>query len=129
MSDYTLRSPAGARRLNDRVTLAYVEVVRDRFGHASEGEPVHVLDVYADVRQMSNDKTLRTFQQADVVGVEVTFRTPATRYRWNCLLWRGHRVHTLAPEDVDNRGRHVRVTGWYVTDDPVQAVPAETTQP
>jgi hypothetical protein len=123
MQDYTLRRPAGARRYNDPVTLTWAEAVRDEFGHADEAEPVPVLEVYARVRRISTERTLHTFQQADVVGVEIEFRTPSPRFKWNGVTWKGHRVHTGYPEDVDDRGRAVRVVGWYQEDAPVQADP------
>lgn len=122
-----LRHPKGARRYNEPVTLTFAAATRDRFGHASEAAPVPVLGVYAHVQRMSADKTLRTFQQADVVGVEVEFRTPAVKHVWNGLEWRGHRVHTNAPEDVEGRGRYVRVSGWYTEDNPVQQEPPAPT--
>ena len=96
--------------------LTQAEAVRDDFGHASFAEPVNVLEVYAYVRQMSASKTMMTFQQADAVGLEIELRNPHLPF--NGLRYRGHDVHFAQPEDVDGRGRILRISGWYQTDNP-----------
>lgn len=96
--------------------LTQAESVRDDFGHASFTEPVDVLEVYAYVRQMSASKTMMTFQQADAVGLEIELRNPHIAF--NGLRYRGHEVHFAQPEDVDGRGRILRISGWYQTDNP-----------
>ena len=116
-----LRTPKGARRYNDRITLTKATAVVDEFSHAAIAAPVPVLEVYAEVRQMSSTKTMLTFQQADVVGLDIEFRLPDVEF--NGILWRGHEVHFPQPEVLDNRGRFVRVSGWYQKDDPVQLDP------
>ena len=118
----TLRNPRGARRYNDLVQLTRSEATVDEFGHASFGTPTVVKSLYAEVRQMSSTKTMLTFQQADVVGVDIEFRLPMGVY-FNGILWRGHEIHFPMPEVLGNRGRIVRVSGWYQVDDPFQAVP------
>ena len=70
------RDPQNARRFNDRITLTRSVATVDSMSHASIGDPVAVLEVYAQVRQMSATKTMLTFQQADVVGVDIEFRKP-----------------------------------------------------
>lgn len=116
-----LRNSKGARRYNDRITLTWAKAVSDEFGHAHFGAAEPVLEVYAEVRQMSSTKTMLTFQQADVVGLDLEFRLPdPARYRFNGALWRGHEIHFPTPEDLDNRGRVVRVSGWYQKDNPLQ---------
>ena len=114
-----MRNARGARRYNDLIQLTQAEVVSDEFGHASFGDAEVVLSLYAEVRQMSATKTMLTFQQADVVGVDIEFRAPSVRY--NGILWRGHEIHFAQPEDVGNRGRIVKVSGWYQVDDQEQA--------
>ena len=116
-----LREPKGARRLNDLVTLTLASVTEDDYGHPSLGESADVLTVRAYVRQMSATKTMLTFQQADVVGVDLEFRVPGVRF--NGITWRGHAIHFPTPEVLDNRGRVVRVSGWFQVDNPVQAAP------
>jgi len=111
-----LRQTHGARRYNEKITLTQAEAVRDEYGHASFAEPVDVLEVYAYVRQMSASKTMMTFQQADAVGLDVEFRNPHVTF--NGLRYRGHDVHFAQPEDVDGRGRILRISGWYQTDNP-----------
>lgn len=124
-----LRNAKGARRYNDRITLTRAEAVVDRFGHAHYGTPVDVLEVYAEVRQMSSTKTMLTFQQADVVGVDIEFRLPdPERFPFNGITWRGHQIHFPTPEVLDNRGRVVRVSGWYQVDNPLQANPPAPAQ-
>ena len=118
MKDYTLRRPQGARLNNEPIQLAHRPVTRDSFGHASIGEAVPVLKVYAEVRHASASKFLNTYQGADSVGLDITFRTPATPVEYNCILWRGHVVEFATPEDVDGRGRFTRISGWYQTDNP-----------
>lgn len=110
------RDPQNARRFNDRITLTKTTTTVDAFGHASVSEPVAVLEVYARVRQMSATKTMLTFQQADVVGVDIEFRTPDVAF--DGISWRGYEIHFPHPEDVDNRGRYLRVSGWYQVDNP-----------
>lgn len=113
----------GARRYNDRITLTKVTATVDTFGHAAIGEPVAVTEVYAEVRQMSATKTMMTFQQAGVVGVDLEFRHPGVDY--DGVVWRGHVIHFPQPEDLDNRGRIVRASGWYQKDDPVMTTEGE----
>lgn len=96
--------------------LTWANVVEDEYGHASLGEPQDVLEVFAYVRQMSASKTMLTFQQADVVGLDLEFRNPSVQF--NGLRYRGHDVFFSQPEDVDGRGRIIRISGWYQTDNP-----------
>lgn len=116
-----LRTSKGARRYNDRIVLTKSQAVYDQFAHADIGDAVPVLEVWAEVRQMSSTKTMLTFQQADVVGVDIEFRLPSVEF--DGITWRGHSVHFPRPEVLDNRGRIVRVSGWYQVDDPVQEAP------
>ena len=111
-----LRQAQGARRYNERVMLTQADAVRDDYGYPSFAEPVDVLEVYASVRQMSASKTMMTFQQADAVGVDIELRNPHVAF--NGLRYRGHAVHFAQPEDVDGRGRILRISGWYQTDNP-----------
>lgn len=110
-----LRQTHGARRYNEKITLTHAEAVRDEYGHASFAEPVDVLEVYAYVRQMSASKTMMTFQQADVVGLDIEFRTPSVVF--NAIRYRGHDVHFAQPEELD-RGRRLHIAGYYQIDDP-----------
>lgn len=112
------RDPQNARRFNDRVILTKTVATVDSMSHAAMGTPRIVLEAYAQVRQMSATKTMLTFQQADVVGVDIEMRKPAVDF--DGLIWRGHEVHFPTPEDVDNRGRYIRISGWYQSDDPIQ---------
>jgi hypothetical protein len=92
------------------------DAIVDEYGHASFTEPRDLVTVYAHVRQMSATKTMMTFQQADAVGLDIEFRTPSVRF--NGLKYRGHDVHFSHPEDVDGRGRIIRISGWYQIDNP-----------
>lgn len=111
-----LRQSKGARRYNERITLTQAEVTRDAFGHPSFAAPVDVMDVYAYVRQMSASKTMATTAQMDAVGLEIELRNPNRAF--NGIRYRGHEVHFAQPEDVDGRGRVLRIAGWYQVDDP-----------
>lgn len=121
------RDPQTARRFNDRITLTRSVATVDSMSHASIGVPVPVLEVYAQVRQMSATKTMLTFQQADVVGVDIEMRKPDVVF--DGVLWRGHEIHFPTPEDVDNRGRYIRISGWYQVDNPVQEDPEPESEP
>jgi len=110
------REPQNARRYNERITLTRTVTTVDGFSHMSVGEPAPVLEVYAQVRQMSATKTMMTFQQADVVGIDLEFRKPAVPF--DGIIWRGHDIHFPTPEEVDERGRIIRVSGWYQIDNP-----------
>lgn len=111
-----LRESKGARRYNDRITLTLATAEVDDFGHASVSRAHAVMDVFASVRQMSSTKTMLTFQQADVVGVDIEFRNPFVPF--NGISWRGHEINFPRPEVVDNRDRIIRVSGWYQIDNP-----------
>lgn len=108
-----MREGKGSRRYNTLVTLTYSEKVVDDFGHASYADAVDIADVYASVVRMSATKTLMTFQQADVVGLEVEMREPNVVF--NGLRYDGHDVHFSEPEPIE-RGRILRISGWYQVD-------------
>ena len=108
-----MREAKGARRYNTLITLTYTEKVTDDFGHASYDAPMDVADVYASVVRMSATKTMMTFQQADVVGLEIELREPNVAF--NGLRYDGHDVHFSEPEPIE-RGRILRISGWYQVD-------------
>lgn len=108
-----MREGKGARRYNSLVTLTYSEKVEDEYGHASYSDPVDMADVYVSVSRMSTQKTLMTFQQADVVGLEIELREPNVAF--NGLRYEGHDVHFSEPEPME-RGRILRIQGWYQVD-------------
>ena len=108
-----LREANGARRYNTLVTLTYSERVVDDYGHASYDEPMDMAEVYASVVRMSATKTMMTFQQADVVGLEIELREPNVAF--NGLRYNGHDVHFSEPEPME-RGRILRIQGWYQID-------------
>lgn len=108
-----LRSAEGARRYNTLVTLTYSEKIVDEYGHASYADAVDMADVYASVARMSAVKTLQTFQQADVIGLDIELREPNVVF--NGIRYQGHDVHFAEPEPAD-RGRILRIKGWYQSD-------------
>lgn len=108
-----IREGKGARRYNTLVTLTYSDKVVDDFGHVSYVDAVQIAGVYADVRKMSATKTMMTFQQADVVGLEIEMREPGVVF--NGMLWEGHDVHFSEPEELE-RGRILKIMGWYQAD-------------
>jgi hypothetical protein len=108
-----MRQAQGARRYNTLVTLTYSEKVTDEFGHASYDDPIDMADVYASVVRMSASKTIMTFQQADVIGLEIELREPNVAF--NGLRYDGHDVHFSEPEPIE-RGRILRISGWYQVD-------------
>lgn len=107
----------GTRRFNDEVVLTYATPSAGSIGHAALADPVDVLTIRADVQRMSATKTMLTFQQADIVGLDIEFRNPG-EVVYNGLRWRGHAVSFAAPARVDNRGRIVSLQGWYQDDNP-----------
>lgn len=108
-----MRQAQGARRYNTLVTLTYSEKVTDEFGHASYDDPIDIADVYASVEQMSATKTMMTFQQADVIGLEIELREPNVVF--NGLRYKGHQVNLNVPSKIE-RGRILRISGWYQVD-------------
>lgn len=108
-----MREARGARRYNTLVTLTYSEKVTDEFGHTSYDDPIDIADVYANVVRMSASKTIMTFQQADVIGLEIEVREPNVAF--NGLRYDGHDVHFSEPEPIE-RGRILRISGWYQVD-------------
>jgi hypothetical protein len=105
----------GARRFNTLVTLTWADAVADDYGHASFDKPVDVMEVYASVSQMSASKAMLTFQQADVVGVEIELRNPHKAF--NGIRYNGHDVHFSQPLELE-RGRILRISGYYQQDNP-----------
>ena len=110
-----LRQSYGARRYNELVALTFAEVLVDEFGHAAYEEKQIVQEVYASVQQMSASKSLMTFQQADAIGLDIEFRNPNVRF--NGIRYKGHDVVFAQPQELD-RGRILRISGWYQTDNP-----------
>lgn len=108
----------GARRFNDEVVLTYALPEKGTMGHAVISKPRDVMAVPADVQRMSATKTMMTFQQADVVGMEIEFRNPGDDVLFNGIRWRQHEINFSEPERVDNRGRFIRIQGWYQVDNP-----------
>ena len=108
-----MRQAQGARRYNTLVTLTYSEKVTDEFGHASYGDPIDIADVYVSAEQMSATKTMMTFQQADVIGLEIELREPNVVF--NGLRYNGHQVNLNVPSSIE-RGRILRLSGWYQVD-------------
>ena len=119
----------GTRRFNDVVTLTYATPTRDDLGHATMGEAAAVATIYADVQRMSATRTMMTFEQADVVGLEIEFRDPGEGVTYNGLRWHGHDVNFAAPERLDNRGRIIRIQGWFQQDNPEIVTPAPPPTP
>ena len=109
----SVRDSQGARRYNTHIVLTYSERGVDEFGHASYADAVDVAEVYAAVSRMSATKTMMTFQQADVVGLDIELRAPAVEF--NGIRYGGHGVHFAEPEPKD-RGRLLRISGWYQED-------------
>lgn len=109
----SVRDSQGARRYNTHIVLTYSERVVDEFGHASYTDAVDVAEVYASVSRMSATKTMMTFQQADVVGLDIELRAPGVEF--NGIRYGGHDVHFAEPEPVE-RGRLLRISGWYQED-------------
>ena len=105
----------GTRRYNTRITLTWADAVVDEYGHESLDRPVDVMDVYAYVEQMSANKTMITFQQADVVGLDIEMRNPNRAF--NGIRFRGHNVYFSQPKEL-NRGRILAISGWYQQDNP-----------
>ena len=108
-----MRQAQGARRYNTLVTLTYAEAVVDEYGHKSYDAPMDIADVYASVVRMSATKTMMTFQQADVIGLEIELREPNVVF--NGLRYKGHQVNLNVPSSIE-RGRILRLSGWYQVD-------------
>ena len=106
----------GARAYRTAIMLTKTTATAGNLGHAVMGAPVDVLEVWASVTQMSATKTMMTFQQADIVGLDIEFRNPLVDF--NGIRWEGHDVHFSQPENVDGRGRLIRIQGWYQQDNP-----------
>ena len=62
---------------------------------------------------MSATKTMMTFQQADVIGLEIELREPNVVF--NGLRYKGHQVNLNVPSSIE-RGRILRLSGWYQVD-------------
>ena len=108
-----MREGRGVRRYNTLITLTYSDRVVDDYGHVSYADPVDVANVYASVVRMSATKTIATFQQADIIGLEIELREPNVAF--NGLRYDDHDVHFSEPEPKD-RGRILKISGWYQID-------------
>lgn len=104
----------GTRRYRTPIMLTNSVATEGELTHAVVGTATPVAVVYASVTRMSASKTALTFQMADVIGLDIEFRNPHTA--WNGITWEGHDIHFAEPEDVDGRGRIIRVSGWYQQD-------------
>ncbi len=107
----------GSRRYNDTIMLTYSRPTAGTLGHPVMGVTSDVMEVFASVQRMSATKTMMTFEQADAVGLEIEFRNPGDVV-YNGIRWNGHNIYFSEPERLDNRGRIVRVQGWYQVDNP-----------
>ena len=105
----------GTRRYNTLITLTWSDAVVDEYGHASFDKPVDVVQVYAYVEQMSANKAMLTFQQADIVGLDIEFRNPAKAF--NGIRFKNHDVHFSQPKELQ-RGRILSISGYYQIDNP-----------
>lgn len=112
----------GTRRYRTPIMLTQATAAEGELTHAVVGVPVPVAVVYASVQRMSASKTALTFQMADVVGVDIEFRSPGAAF--NGITWDGHDIHFAGVEDVNERGRIVRVSGYYQVDDAETAIAA-----
>ncbi len=110
------RQGKGARRYNEPITLTRSVATKDEYGHISVSEPVDMMTVYAEVKQLNETLTMRTFQRVDVVGLEIEFRNPNISF--NGLRWRGYDVHFGQPKEL-GRGMVLQIQGYYQADDPI----------
>ena len=108
-----LREAQGVRRYNTQITLTYTGREVDDYGHATYTKPIEVAKVYASVERMSEAKVLMTFQQAEVIGLDIELRNPNVLF--NGIDYQGHEVHFVEPEQRE-RGRILRISGWYQVD-------------
>lgn len=111
-----LRSAKGSRRYNTPVILAFEAVHVDEYGDRATTEINDVLKVYASVERMSATRSMETFQSADIIGVDVEFRT-VPGIRFNVIKWDNHVLRFAEPEAIQRTGI-TRVNGWYQIDNP-----------
>ena len=71
------------------------------------------------------DFTVATNNTQPTAKSDVSVEVANTSVKFNGIIWRGHTIHFPLPEILNNRGRIVRVSGWYQIDDPVQQDPEE----
>lgn len=102
------------RRFREPVSLYMSKSIVDEYGHRMQAEPVLVGKAYARITRMSATRQAMTFEQADIVGLDIDMRNPSVEF--NIIEWRGHRIVFNAPEDIDNRGLLIRMTGYYQED-------------
>lgn len=112
-----LRTSRLARRYTQPVELLYATPEVDDYGHVSLGNPTSVANAFAHVEQMSATKTMMTFQQADIVGVEIEMRW--TDKLFNRIRWNGHDIVFSHPENVGERNRILRISGYYQIQNPL----------
>lgn len=103
------------RRFTEQVTLTYATATTDDYGHKSYGSATNVQTIWASVQRISADKMMMTAEQADIVSLSIEFRNPIGLV-WNGLTWDNHKIEITATENVNNRNRIVRCTGWYQED-------------
>lgn len=105
----------GAREFDQMVTLTYSDITADDYGRAeiecSPSALEHRSECHASVVRMSANRTMLTFQLADVIGVDIRMRRPDRMP--NGIIWNGHEIHFGDPEDVDGRGKYILIRGYY----------------
>lgn len=99
---------------HDRITLTYAAVTTSALGAPILGTPSVVAEVWANVRRMSAYKAMMTFQQADVIGLEIEMRQHGLNY--NGMRWEGHTLAYGNPDTTDPRV--IKVNAYYQIDDP-----------
>lgn len=99
---------------HERLTLTYAPVRTSDLGAAVVGAVVERTEVWASVRRMSATKAMMTFQQADIVGLDIEMRQHGIMY--NGIEWEGRKLNYAAPDTTDPR--RIKIQAYYQADDP-----------
>jgi len=99
---------------HDRITLTLAPVTASALGAPVLGTPAVVGEVWASVKRMSTYKSMMTFQQADVIGLEIEMRAHGIEF--NGMAWEGHKLSFASPDTTDPR--LIRVNAYYQIDNP-----------
>lgn len=99
---------------HDRLTLTYAPVRTSDLGAAVVGAETSRSEVWASVRRMSATKAMMTFQQADIVGLDIEMRQHGILF--NGIEWQGRKLNYAAPDTTDPR--RIKIQAYYQADDP-----------
>lgn len=98
-----------ARQYRDTVSLYTVASIMDSYGHKVKSTPVLVTECPAVVSQLSGNRTMYLYQDAEIVAFEIRIRYVNANIKE--VVWGDKTITIDSLENVDNRNREIVMTG------------------